>query len=123
VNHDGTVPEEGKLNPGQWHGDSWEMDPSWSFGMAEIQTDELAPVDDEHEFREPVMGAGPEHDPSELEKVEEDKMRSNGSSLLDEDGIVGEQVPDVADLEDEQSHPVDADEDMARREWSIVTIM
>jgi len=70
VNHNGTVPEEGEFNPGQRQGDGGKVNPFWGSRVAKVESYELAPVDREHEFREEIVGASPEHNPSELKEIE-----------------------------------------------------
>jgi len=50
VDHDSTVPEDGVFDPNYWQGHSREVNPAWSFGVAEIQSYELAPVYDQYNF-------------------------------------------------------------------------
>jgi len=123
VNHDGAVPEEGEFNPGQRQGDGWEVNPSRSRRVAKIESYELAPIDCEHEFRKEVMGASPEHNPSKLKEIEQDKVGSDTGSFLDVSGVLGEEMPDVTDLSEEQSDPIDADKDVAGREGGVVTML
>jgi len=66
------------------------------------------------------VGASPEHDPGELEEVEKDKVRPYSGSLCDEGCVVGEQVPDIANLKKEQGDPVDANKDVTGGEWSVI---
>lgn len=96
------------------------MDPAGCGGVPEVQGDELAPVYDEYQLGEPVVGAGPEHNPGELEEVEEYEVRTDCGSLLDKGRISREQMPDITNLKKEQCNPVDANKDMTRGEWSMV---
>lgn len=51
------------------------------------------------------MSTDEEHDPAELKKVVEDEMTSNTSSGLNMIAILGEEVPHVSDLGEEESEP------------------
>jgi len=53
------------------------------------------------------MGANEEHDECKLEEVVENEMAPNTSGSLDIIIIVGEKVPDVSDLKEEENEPVD----------------
>lgn len=50
--------------------------------MAEVEGGELEEVDDERNFGENEVGAGPEHDPGEVEDVEQDEVGSNRASRI-----------------------------------------
>jgi hypothetical protein len=51
------------------------------------------------------VAANKEHDECELEKVVEDEVASNSSGSLDMFAFVGEEVPQVCNLEEEEGEP------------------
>ena len=73
--------------------------------MAEIQARQVEEVDDQDDLRPDEVAADEEHDEGELKEVVEDEVGSNGCGGVDVVSVGGEQVPDIADLEDEQEDP------------------
>lgn len=55
-------------------------------------------VDNEDDFSGPEVAANPEQDESKDEQVVEDEVGGYISGAGDERAIVGEEVPDIADL-------------------------
>lgn len=79
-------------------------------------------VDCESNFRQDKVAAGPEHDMGEMEKVEEDEMGPDCACGFDADGIIEKEMPDVADLANEEGDPIYCDELMPDCERSGVRI-
>jgi hypothetical protein len=69
--------------------------------MTEIQGGEIEEVDDQKHFGPPEMGANEEHDPAKLQEIVENEVTSYCSGGVDIFTFVREEVPDVANLEDE----------------------
>lgn len=66
------------------------------------------------------MSTDKEHDKCELEEVVEDKVASNTSRSLDVVVVVGEEVPHVPDLEEEDYQPMNSSQYIIRTQ-KVVT--
>lgn len=55
-------------------------------------------MNDEDDFSAPEVAADPEHDECKDKEVVEDEMRGYIGGAGDERAVVGEEVPDIADL-------------------------
>lgn len=66
--------------------------------MAQIERNQVGPVEAQHHLGNPIVATGPEMDPGELEQIEQDEVGTNGASLLDSLGITREKMPDVDNL-------------------------
>lgn len=64
---------------------------------------------DEDDLSGPEVAADPEHDEREDQEVVENEVRSYIGSAGDEGGVLGEQVPDITDLGNEQENPAQRD--------------
>lgn len=73
--------------------------------VAEVENGQVEEVDDQNNLRPDEVTANEEHDPSELQEVVEDEMAPDSSGCLDMVAVLGEEVPDVAELGDEEEEP------------------
>jgi hypothetical protein len=62
-------------------------------------------VDDEDDLGAPEVVTGPEKDPGEDEEVVKNEVCGDVGGGCDEDGFLGEEVPDVAELREEEEDP------------------
>lgn len=62
-------------------------------------------VSDKDDLRAPEMIASPQKDPGKEEKVVQNEVGGDIGGCRDEDLILGEEVPDVAELGKEQKDP------------------
>lgn len=60
--------------------------------------------------------------PGKLEEIEEYEMGSHSGGGFDVGSVVREQVPDIADLENKEGDPIDADKDVTGGEGGVVMI-
>lgn len=60
---------------------------------------------DEDDLCAPEVVAGPEEDPSGEEEVVQDEVGSYIGSCRDEDIVLGKEVPDIAELREEEDDP------------------
>lgn len=105
IDHDSSVPVNGNKGPGQWRRDDWDVDETWVSRVSEIERRQIEEVNHENEFCPDKVRTGEEHNESECKKVVNNKVASNSCSCVDRVRVGGEQVPDIADLEDEQEDP------------------
>jgi len=68
------------------------------------------------------VGADPEHDPDELEDIEQDKVRTNSSSSPYLCLVGAKQMPDVHNLKNIKHNPVDGNKNVAQREGSHMEV-
>lgn len=73
--------------------------------VAEVEGREIEEVDDQDDLRPDEVATDEEHDPGELKEVVEDEVTTDTSSGLDVITILGEEVPHVTDLGEEESEP------------------
>ena len=81
------------------------MDEAWGGWVAEVQARQVEEVDDQDDLGPDEVAADEEHDEGELKEVVEDEVGSNRGGGVDVVSVGGEEVPDIADLEDEQEDP------------------
>lgn len=62
-------------------------------------------MDNEHDFSRPEVAADPEHDECKYEKIVEDEVGGYIGGTGNESAVVGEEVPDIADLRQEENNP------------------
>jgi hypothetical protein len=74
--------------------------------MTEVKRGKVKEVDDEDELSPDEVGSDEEHDESELEEVVHDEMASNTCGGIDVVSVGGEEVCNIANLEDEEDDPV-----------------
>lgn len=120
IDHDGTVPVESDESPGQRSRDDGQVDKAWVCWMAEVKGRQIEEVDNQEQLCPPEVRTYEEHDEAELEKVAEDEVGAHTRCSSDEIGVLGEQMPDVADLEDEEDNPVDGHNDAVHAEACVV---
>jgi hypothetical protein len=73
--------------------------------VAEVEGGKLEEIDNQNDLREDEVSADEQHDECELKEIVEDKMTSDTSGGLDIGFFRGEQVPQVADLHEENDKP------------------
>lgn len=73
--------------------------------VAEVERREVDEVDDEDELSPVEVGADEEHDKGKVQEVVEDEVAADAGGGVDGVGVLGEEVGDVAKLEDEEADP------------------
>jgi len=74
-------------------------------GVAQVEKGEVGEVEDHDKLGPDKVRADKENDEGKLEEVIQDEVASDTGSCMDTLGFGGEQVPDVADLEQEEEDP------------------
>ena len=74
--------------------------------MVEVQRHEVKEVDDQHQFGDPEVRPHPQQDEGGLQDVVDDEVAPDVGRLFHPVGVVGEQMPDIAELEDQENEPV-----------------
>jgi hypothetical protein len=120
VHHDGAVPVNGNECPGQRRRHGGRMDESRVRVVAEVERGQVDKVEDEHDLGPEEVGADKEHDPSKVEKVVDDEVAPNAGRGVDMLGALGEEVGDVAELEDKERNPEDVGNDAVHGEGARV---
>lgn len=100
-----TIPVQSDESPSQRSRDGWDMDCSSVGIVAEVEEGEVEEVDDQDDLGPDEVAADEEHDPGELEEVVEDEVASDGGCGLDVVAVLGEEVPQVGDLGEEEGEP------------------
>ncbi len=62
---------------------------------------------DQDDFSGPKVAADPEHDECKDEEVVEDEVRGYIGGAGDECAVVGEEMPDIADLRQKEDDPAE----------------
>lgn len=104
--HHGAVPVDGHKGPGERAGDDGEVDEARVRVVAEVERGEVEEVDDEYDLGPDEVGANEEHDKGEVQQVVKDKVATDAGSSIDVVGILGKEVADIADLQDEKHDPI-----------------
>lgn len=81
------------------------MHEGWQAVVAPVGDGLVDEVGDEDDLCAPEVVAGPEEDPGEDEKVVEDEVGCYVGGCGDEGCILGEEVPDIAELGEEEEDP------------------
>jgi len=123
IDSNSSIPVQSVESPGQWSRDSWDMDQSWVGCMSKVQRREVEEVDNQDQLCDHEMAADEQHDECELKEVVEDKVTSNSSGSLNLCGGLGEEVPHVYNLEEEESKPIQRGNQGIEREWSLVVLV
>lgn len=93
---DRAVPEERCEGPGIGSGDGGKVYEGREAAVAPVGDGLVDKVDDEDDLGAPEVAAGPEENPGEHEQVVQDEVRGDVGGGGDQDGFLGEEVPDVA---------------------------
>lgn len=105
VNSDCAVPEQRHQCPGIGTGNSGQVDEHRQATVAPVGDCLVDEVGDEDDLCAPKLVAGPEQNPSGEEDVVQDEMGGDIGSCHDEDIVLGKEVPDVAELREEEEYP------------------
>lgn len=103
--HEGSVPVDGDKGPCQRTGHDGRVDEARVSIVAEVEGAEVEEVEDQNELSPDEMGADKEHDEGEVEEVVEDKVAADARRGMDDVRVGGEQVTNVAGLENEEDNP------------------
>lgn len=74
--------------------------------VAEIKRWEVEEIENENELSPMEVGANEEHDKGKVEEVVHDKVTTDAGSGIDGVGIAGEEVSNIAKLQDEENDPI-----------------
>lgn len=99
------VPEQSRQRPGIGTRNGREMDKGRGSQMRPVSGRLAEDVDDEDDLGGPEVVAHPQHDKGEDEQVIQDEMGGYIGGCGDQDGILGEEVPQIADLGEQQQDP------------------
>lgn len=105
VHCDSAVPEQCRQRPGVGPRDGGQVHEGWEPLVAPVGDGLVDEVGDEDDLGAPEVVAGPEEDPGEDEEVVEDEVGCYVCGCGDEGGVLGEEVPDVAELREEEEDP------------------
>lgn len=105
--HDGTIPVNGDKGPSERAGDDRRVDEAWVGIVAEVQQSEVRKVKNEKQLGPVEVGADKKHDKSEVEEVVEDKVTADARGGVDNFLRLGEEVTNVAKLEDKEHDPAE----------------
>lgn len=104
--HDGAVPVDGNKVPCERAGYDSLVDEASVGRVAEVERGQVEEVDNDQNLGPSKVASHEEHDESEMEQVVEDEVASHGASSVQLLDVAGEQVEDVATLQDEQHNPI-----------------
>lgn len=123
MNHEGTVPVDGHKRPGQRARDDGQMDEARVSVVAEVQRAQVEEVEDEEQLSPVEVRADKEHDEGEVEEVVQNEVASNARRSVHNVGIGGEEMGNVAALENEEDDPVDGGNDGVDGEGTGVQVI
>lgn len=103
--HEGAVPVDGDKGPCKRPRNRGGVDEARVRVVAEVERREVDEVDDENHLGPVEVGADEEHDEGKVEEVVEDEVAADAGGGVDDLGVLGEEVGDVAKLEDEEDDP------------------
>lgn len=99
------VPEQGRQRPGMGTCNGREVDKGRGSQMHPVRGRLAEEVDDEDDLGGPEVAAHPQHDKGKDEQVVQDEMGGDIGGSGDQDGVPGEEVPQIADLGEQQQDP------------------
>lgn len=114
--HEGTVPEQGDEGPGKGARHDGRVDETSIRMVSVVQRAQVEVVENEDDLGPNEMGADKEHDEPEVEEVVKDEVAAHAGSGVDEGGVAGEEVGNVAALHDPKNDPVDLGDDRVEAE-------
>ena len=79
--------------------------------VAEVERAQVEEVDDQDQFGPVEVRANEEHDKGKVEEVVDDEMASNARRSVHDVRIGGEEMANVASLQDKEHNPVDGGDD------------
>jgi hypothetical protein len=97
-----TIPEYREQRPGIGPRDGRKVHEGREGRVAPVGDALVEEVGDDDDLRAPEVVAGPEQDPGEDEEVVENEVAGYIGRGAYEGGIIGEEVPDVANLGEKQ---------------------
>lgn len=107
VHHDGSIPVKSDKCPGQWPRHNWDMDKARENLVAEVERGEIEKVENQHDLSPHEVATDEKHNERELQEVVEDEVASNSGGSVDIVCVGREQMPDIANLKDEEQDPKD----------------
>ena len=105
MDHDGTIPVNGNKSPSKRGRNDWSVNEARVGVVAEVERAQVDKVDNKEDLCPEEVGANEEHDEGEVEEVVEDEMATHAGGGVDVVGVLGEEVGDVAELEDKENDP------------------
>lgn len=103
--HDGSVPVDGDKGPCERARDDGGVDEARVRVVAKVERDQVDKVDDQHQLGPVKVGADKEHDKGRVEEVVEDKVAADARGGVDNVRRLGEEMTNVAKLEDKEDDP------------------
>jgi hypothetical protein len=100
------IPEERRHCPSQRTRDGRKMHESGEPLVAPVGRELVEQVGNQDHLGTPEVVAGPKEDPGKNEEVVQDEVSRDVGSRSDDCDILREQVPNVAELREEQQDPV-----------------
>jgi hypothetical protein len=102
---DSSIPVQSHKGPCQRARNSGNVNQSREDTMAEVEEGEIEEVHNQDHLGPNEVPTDEEHNECKLEKVVEDEVTSNSSGSLDMFAFVGEEVPQVCNLKEEEGEP------------------
>lgn len=105
AHHCSPTPEQRDEIPSQWSRNDGYVDQVRSGWVAEVNRGQVEEIEHKHELSDPEVAPNPEEEKGRLEYIVDDEMASDVGSGGDPFGVVGKQMPDVADLKNKKRNP------------------
>ena len=121
--HQGTIPEDGDIGPCQRCGAHGSVNESRVGVVSSVQRRQIEEVDHENKFSPVEVRADKEHNKGKVEQVVQDKVAANAGCGIDEILVGGEEVADVAALQDEQDNPEDGGDHLVEGEGGGIELV
>lgn len=123
VDHERTVPVDGDKGPCQGSRGNGGVNEARRSVVAEVERRQVEKVEDDDEFGPDEVRAHKEHDKRKVEEVVENKVAADAGCVVDRLLFAGEEVRNVAELEDEENDPVNVTEDGAHGKCRSVQVV
>lgn len=123
VDREGTIPIQGHKGPGERSRGNGDMNKEGASSVEEIEIQEVEEVYDLNNFGPHEVGTNEEQHEAEVKDVVEDKVATDVGGGGNAGSIIGEQLGNVADLQEENGDPVDACNDWIQRESRRIKII
>ena len=105
VQHQRAVPVQTHERPREGASGHGQVDEGRARAVQEVQVREVEEVDDLDDLGPDEVRAHEEHDEGEVQEVVEDEVAADVGGRRDVRGVPGEEVADVADLQEEDDDP------------------
>lgn len=106
AHHCSPTPKQRDEVPRQWSRNDGYVDQVRSGWVTEVSGGHVEEIEHKHKLSDPEVASNPEEKEGRLEYIVDNEMASDVGSSSNPLGVVGKQMPDVADLKDKKRNPM-----------------